>query len=187
MDEAFKLSRSIAIWTTIALVGVFAMMWGLEHEGIEAGIAINIGWFGLFVLSVGLFRKAPWAARLWPLACSFAVGSLWVIWRWFTRGDEDAFALLLFTFGVFGFFAGFMGLWRLMTQRGWVHDTPFRRKLELTLVFGMTMISVMGVPTGVWKARMSLAVLIAFLAIAFWPASKPPVSDDVPVAPASGA
>jgi hypothetical protein len=185
MNDDFKLSRSFAIWTMIAFVAVAAMIWGLEHEGIEAGIGINVGWFGLFISAVGLFRKAPWPARLWPIATAFGVTNLWVIWRWFAQRDEDAFALVLFTFGVFGFFAALMGLFRFLTRRGWVHDSPLRRKLELTLVFGLTMTSVMGLPTGVWRARLSLATLIAFVAIACWPPSNRAVVDDAPSEPAS--
>ena len=185
MNDDFNLGRSIAIWTAIAIVAQAAMVWALGHEGVAAGIAFNIGWIGQFVVCVGLFRKAPIRARLWPIVITVGLFALWATVRW-ARGDEDAIALVLVPFGVLGFFVAFMASWVWPTRRGWITDSPLRRKLELAVVMVLTMSQVMGVPTGVWRARMTLLAFIAFAAIALWPAPKPPAAEDGPVEPVSG-
>jgi hypothetical protein len=142
-------------------------------------------WFALwFVPTILVVFALAWTGRLdrlLPAALATLIVGLWPVYRWLADGDARTASVYL---GVAGMIDGMLLLTTALEfarRRGWVVDSPVRRRIVGGFVLAAAASSVLRWPTGVWHT----GLLIAWMGVSawglFWPARRRPSTPSQPV------
>jgi hypothetical protein len=111
--------------------------------------------------------------RLLPAAAAAAIVGVWPLVRWLAAGDERTPKAYFVIAGMFGamllLFTGMEHAMRYAKGRGWVFDSPVRRRISGVAAFTFAVSILTGWPTGAWRTGLIFVWFGTTLSTQFWP------------------
>ncbi|HKW00646.1 MAG TPA: hypothetical protein VJN96_12520 [Vicinamibacterales bacterium] len=162
-------SRAFLGWTA-AFVAILALgQWGaLAHMGRGAFTL----WFGpAFILSLVVSWQGRWQ-RLLAAAISTVLVGLWPVSHWLTTGDPRPAKLYLVIAGMVDVVFLLSFAMDVGSRRGWIVNSPIRRRISYGFLFAVFLADLTGWPTGPWRSALSSAWLLVLVFAMFWPARR---------------
>jgi hypothetical protein len=164
--------KTFAIWTVAMTLAMAIGLGGLVGAFGRVGpVEFTVGFLPTFVLVMSL----GWTGRfdrLLPAAVATLLVAFWPLYRWLARGDVATAKAYLFV-------AGFINVMLLMStgmefvrRRGWLVESPMRRRLIIGSMLVKAISILIGWPTGVWHTGLEVAWFAAMLSALFWPAGR---------------
>jgi hypothetical protein len=165
-------AKWIARWTVVATISVILPLLAvLELRSGNRALSITlfaVGIFGLAITAVVVAAARGRFTRFLPVVVSTIVGGVWSIYRGLAANDTRTGEIYR------GFAASFVALVvlgaavRWVRERGWVVDSPWRRRLSFSILMAMVGRSMLHLDYLV----LTWGLIVAMFATMFWPSRK---------------
>jgi hypothetical protein len=162
--------KAFAVWTAILAVILAAGVWGALVRVGPLGFAL--GFVPALFIAMGLSWPGRWD-RLLPAAAATAIVGVWPLVRWLADGDERTPKVYFVIAGMFAtmllMFTGMERAMRYAKGRGWIFESPIRRRIRDVAMLICAAVMLTGWPTGVWRTGIVFVWFGATLLTQFWP------------------
>ena len=131
-------------------------------------VGFAVGFLPTFVVIMALTHTGR-LDRVLPAAAATLLVALWPLYRWLVHDDVAAAEAYLFLAGFIDVLLLLFIAMEFAKRRGWIVESPARRRLLNLSVLLVFVSSVSGWPTGVWHTGVVVAWTAVFLSGLFWP------------------
>jgi hypothetical protein len=162
--------KTFAVWTAIMTAILAVWTWGVVHRSVGP-IGFSYG-FLPGVIAIIVLSWGGWFERLLPAVLATALVGLWPLYSWLVSGETRTATAFFVAAGVIN---GMMLLTTVLgfaDRRGWLNQSPIRRRLNVGLMMLLLVSSMVDWPTGGWRRVMTATWFGAFLLTLFWPMRK---------------